>query len=74
MNAALIVGNWKMNGVTASLGEITAMAARDDLWVAPPFTLVAAAVAAGQGRVRIGGQDCHANASGAHTGMLSAQN
>ena len=72
MNAALIVGNWKMNGVTASLGEIIAMAARDDLWVAPPFTLVAAAVAAGQGRVRIGGQDCHANASGAHTGCVSA--
>jgi triosephosphate isomerase (TIM) len=72
VNGALIVGNWKMNGVAASLVEIAAMAARDDLWVAPPFTLVAGAVAAAQGRVRIGGQDCHAKPSGAHTGCISA--
>jgi triosephosphate isomerase len=72
-NAALIVGNWKMNGLVASLAEIAAMAAaRDDLWVAPPFTLVAGAVSAAQGRVRIGGQDCHSKASGAHTGGISA--
>jgi triosephosphate isomerase len=71
--SALIVGNWKMNGVSASLAEIAGMAtARADLWVAPPFTLVAGAVAAGQGRVRIGGQDCHAKAAGAHTGCVSA--
>ena len=73
MGKALIVGNWKMNGVTASLAEISAMAvSRDDLWVAPPFTLVGAAVAAAGGRVRIGGQDCHAAASGAHTGCVAA--
>ena len=73
MNGALIVGNWKMNGVTSALAEITAMArARDDLWVAPPFTLIGGAVSAGGGRVRIGGQDCHDKASGAHTGCVSA--
>lgn len=73
MGKALIVGNWKMHGVTAALAEIGAMAAaRDDLWVAPPFTLVAAAVAAGGGRVTIGGQDCHAAGSGAHTGCVAA--
>ena len=73
MGKALIVGNWKMNGVTASLAEIGAMAAaRDDLWVAPPFTLVGAAMVAGGGRVVIGGQDCHAKGSGAHTGCVSA--
>lgn len=73
MKNALIVGNWKMNGLAASLDEIAAMAAaRDDLWVAPPFTLVAGAVTASLGRVRIGGQDCHAKASGAHTGCVSA--
>ena len=73
MKNALIVGNWKMNGLVASLGEVAAMAAaRADLWVAPPFTLVAAAVTAAQGRVRIGGQDCHAKVSGAHTGCISA--
>ena len=73
MAGALIVGNWKMNGLTAALGEIAAMAAaRNDLWVAPPFTLVAGAVGAANGRVRIGGQDCHAKVSGAHTGCVSA--
>lgn len=69
----LIVGNWKMHGNAASLREIAMMAAaRDDLWVAPPFTLVGAAVVAGKGRVMIGGQDCHAAASGAHTGCVAA--
>ena len=73
MGTSLIVGNWKMNGGPASLAEVAAMAAvRDDLWVAPPFTLVGAAVAAGGGRVKIGGQDCHAAESGAHTGCVSA--
>jgi triosephosphate isomerase (TIM) len=73
MGNALIVGNWKMNGLSASLDEIAAMgAARSDLWVAPPFTLIAGAVVAAQGRLRVGGQDCHAKASGAHTGCVSA--
>ena len=73
MGTSLIVGNWKMNGGLASLAEVAAMAAaRDDLWVAPPFTLVGAAVAAGGGRVKIGGQDCHAAVAGAHTGCVSA--
>ncbi len=73
MGRSLIVGNWKMNGNMASLAEVAAMAAaRDDLWVAPPFTLVGAAVAVGVGRVSIGGQDCHTATSGAHTGCVSA--
>ena len=73
MGKALIVGNWKMNGNAGAMAEIAAMAAaRDDLWVAPPFTLVGMAVAAGKGRVAIGGQDCHAAVSGAHTGCVSA--
>ncbi len=73
MGNALIVGNWKMNGLSASLAEIAAMAAaRNDLWVAPPFTLIAGAVAAAQGRLRVGGQDCHSRPNGAHTGCVSA--
>ena len=73
MSKSLIVGNWKMHGNAASLREIAMMAvARDDLWVAPPFTLVGAAAVAGKGRVTIGGQDCHAAASGAHTGCVAA--
>ncbi len=70
---ALIVGNWKMNGLGESITEIAAMAvARSDLWVAPPFTLIDRAVIVAAGAVRIGGQDCHAKASGAHTGCVSA--
>jgi triosephosphate isomerase (TIM) len=70
---ALIVGNWKMNGMQSSLAEIAAMAAaRDDLWVAPPFTLIHPAIVAGAGRVRIGGQDSHVRDFGAHTGCVSA--
>lgn len=70
---ALIVGNWKMNGLGESIAEIAAMAAaRDDLWVAPPFTLIDRAVIVAAGAVRIGGQDCHAAEAGAHTGCVSA--
>ena len=73
----LIAGNWKMNGLTASLAEIEALAAagpwRDrEVLVCPRATLLATAVRAGDGRVSIGGQDCHPKASGAHTGDLSA--
>ncbi|MFM9858827.1 triose-phosphate isomerase [Pseudoxanthobacter sp. M-2] len=78
----LIAGNWKMNGLKAALPELRRMIdgydpslrARADLMVCPPATLVAAAaeLAAGSGIV-IGGQDCHARASGAHTGDVSAE-
>ncbi|MCY1671990.1 triose-phosphate isomerase [Novosphingobium sp. SL115] len=72
-----IVGNWKMNGVRAMLAEARAIdraAARyPDVQVAlaPPFTLIGTlreAVTA----MGIGGQDCHAQAKGAHTGDVSA--
>lgn len=76
----LIAGNWKMNGLKASLGEIGAMAqgggevvGRADLLICVPATLVgeAARKAAGSS-LAIGGQDCHARVSGAHTGDISA--
>jgi triosephosphate isomerase (TIM) len=70
--APLIVGNWKMHGVSAALHEIDAMAARPGLWVAPPFTLIDRAVQAAAGRLTIGGQDCHTADKGAHTGCVSA--
>ncbi|MDP3551564.1 MAG: triose-phosphate isomerase [Novosphingobium sp.] len=72
-----IVGNWKMNGSRAMLAEARAIdraAARyPDVQVAlaPPFTLIGAlreAVTA----MGVGGQDCHAQAKGAHTGDVSA--
>ena len=76
----LVAGNWKMNGVKAALNEITAIAAavaaggaaRADIAICPPVTLLAAAVAVA-GPVLIGAQDCHAKASGAHTGDVSAE-
>jgi triosephosphate isomerase len=78
----LIAGNWKMNGLKASLGEFEAMlagapdvAAKADLLVCPPATLIAAFAeqARGSRTLGVGAQDCHPKASGAHTGDLSAE-
>ncbi len=77
----LVAGNWKMNGLGASLAEATklnaALAAKPagcDVLICPPATLVASLAAALLGgRVATGGQDCHAKASGAHTGDISAE-
>ena len=75
----LAAGNWKMNGTRASLGELRAIAAGAanagcEVAICPPATLIAEAVAAVAGTpVEIGGQDCHAATSGAHTGDLSAE-
>lgn len=77
----LIAGNWKMNGLKSSLGELAAIGAgagalshKADLLICPPATLVSGAAAAMNGtKVAIGGQDCHAGASGAHTGDIAAE-
>jgi triosephosphate isomerase len=76
----LIAGNWKMHGTGAAIGEILAVAksvgaerVSCDVLVCPPFTLIARAAAAVGGRVAIGGQDCHAQPSGAFTGDVSAE-
>jgi triosephosphate isomerase len=78
----LIAGNWKMNGLRASMAEFEAMlaggsgvAGKADLLVCPPATLIAAFAekARGAKNLAIGGQDCHHKASGAHTGDLSAE-
>jgi triosephosphate isomerase len=76
----LIVGNWKMNGTAAALGEIKAMAAavvdlppHVAVAVCPPATLIdRASAAAGDDRLRIGAQDVHAASCGAFTGSVSA--
>ncbi|MEI9885033.1 MAG: triose-phosphate isomerase [Rhizomicrobium sp.] len=74
-----IAGNWKMNGTGASLAEIEALARAVqapacDVLICPPATLIARAAAAARGSaVAIGGQDCHAEASGAFTGEVSAE-
>jgi triosephosphate isomerase len=78
----LIAGNWKMNGLRSSMAEFEAMlagaskvAAKTDLLVCPPATLIAAFAAklAGSKGLMIGGQDCHPKPSGAHTGDISAE-
>lgn len=77
----LIAGNWKMNGLAASLGEIDALLgllggtapAGADVLVCPPATLLAAVAARlADSGVFAGGQDCHPQPSGAHTGDISA--
>ena len=77
----LIAGNWKMNGLMASSAEFDAMlvgagafAGKTDLLVCPPATLIAAFAEKAKGKgLAVGAQDCHQNASGAHTGDLSAE-
>lgn len=74
---ALIAGNWKMNGLSPAREEFAAMiaAAHDhaaQMLVCPPATLLASLSAMG-GDVALGGQDCHVNEAGAHTGDISAQ-
>jgi triosephosphate isomerase len=77
----LVAGNWKMNGLSASIAELDGMkkgaadlAGKAELMICPPATLIASFVAATKGSsLAIGGQDCHAKASGAHTGDISAE-
>jgi len=72
-----IVGNWKMNGTKDALGEARAIfeAASNrqgvDVALCPPFTLIGPMVAEISDAV-VGAQDCHAAASGAFTGSVSA--
>jgi triosephosphate isomerase len=72
-----VVGNWKMNGLSAAIGEAQAIFdaadthAAVDVAICPPFTLIGALVAAAPGKA-IGGQDCHCAASGAFTGSVAA--
>ncbi|EQB32051.1 triose-phosphate isomerase [Sphingobium ummariense] len=74
----LVVGNWKMNGMRAHLDEVEAIgriAAEHpavEVGLCLPATLIMAADAL-RGAAFIGGQDNHWNASGAHTGCLSAE-
>lgn len=78
MRRMLAAGNWKMNGTKASAAEFKALipaadAAECDTLICPPDVLVAGFAALAEGsKLATGGQDCHANASGAHTGDSSA--
>jgi triosephosphate isomerase len=76
----LIAGNWKMHGLKADLHEIEAIAAvaarvspHVDILICPAASLLAGAAQTAAGRIAVGGQDCHPEASGAHTGDVSAE-
>ena len=75
----LIAGNWKMHGLSAQLHEIGTIAASvharppaADVLICVPATLLSRAVQAAAGRIVLGGEDCHAEASGPFTGDISA--
>ncbi len=81
----LIAGNWKMNGLRADgvtlaksvAAGAPAVVAKAELLMCPPATLISLvsntlAEVLRQGLVSIGGQNCHHEASGAHTGDVSA--
>jgi triosephosphate isomerase (TIM) len=78
----LVAGNWKMNGTGASLNELRAIGhgfmsgldAETEALICPPATLLARAAALlSDTPVKTGGQDCHPEESGAHTGEISAE-
>ena len=72
-----IVGNWKMNGTRAMLGEARAIdraaqrLMKVEVALAPPYTLIHA-VHREVEQIGVGAQDCHPSEGGAHTGDISA--
>lgn len=82
LNRPLVAGNWKMNGLAASLAELKVLKGRlaqtpvpeADIMVCPPATLLAQARYALTGStILLGAQDCHTLPAGPHTGDLSAE-
>ena len=79
MRTPLVIGNWKMNGTLAEARSLAASVrdglkrpGRVEVVVCPPFTALAAVgeVLAGSPIV-LGAQNCHPDASGAHTGEIA---
>ena len=78
----IVAGNWKMNGLRASAGEIEKLVRQlseagtlgCDVLVCPPATLLMSCAETFRSKgVRWGGQDCHPKDQGAHTGDISAE-
>ena len=77
----LAAGNWKMNGLRADgvalARELARRAAAEppgcDILICPPATLLSPVADALAGSaIALGGQDCHREQKGAHTGDVSA--
>ena len=79
MRRKLAAGNWKMNGLGAALDELSDLAIAhptptSDIVICPPTTLIhRAAQLVSDAAIQIGGQDCHTEPKGAHTGDISAE-
>lgn len=78
----LVAGNWKMNGARDQLDQLALIASRVDdelaskvdVAICPPSTLLYVATTLSEDtHLLVGAQDCHPNASGAHTGDISAE-
>lgn len=81
MRTPLVMGNWKMHGTVAEARAL-ATAVRDgfkrprgvEVVLCPPFTaLMAVGEILGGGPIRLGAQNCHWEAAGAHTGEIAPQ-
>ena len=74
----LAAGNWKMNGTNAALSEVAALLKSHpnpvcEMLLCPPSPLLTRMHDLATGtQLRLGGQDCHAEATGAFTGDVSA--
>jgi len=77
----LVAGNWKMNGIAHSAtqiitlnDEIANQSANCDVLICPPATLIMAfSNILKDSPIMLGGQDCHKNETGAHTGDLAPE-
>ena len=78
----LVAGNWKMNGVKrvarrnrrdARVAVSQGEAGVAEIAVCPPATLIAPRGDRRRAPIALGGQDCHAEPSGAFTGDISAE-
>lgn len=72
-----IIGNWKMHGTRAMLGEVRAIdraaqrLMKIEVALAPPYTLIHA-IHREVEQIGVGAQDCHPADGGAFTGDISA--
>ncbi|MCP5072349.1 MAG: triose-phosphate isomerase [Rhodobacteraceae bacterium] len=79
MRRKIAAGNWKMNGLREALREVEALHSANpspncEVIVCPPATLIRSmAKICDTMDINVGGQDCHENSSGAHTGDISAE-
>lgn len=78
----LVAGNWKMNGLRVSVNEAENLAERlagaggisAEVMICPPALLIAQFCRElSSSGIVIGGQDCHGESSGAHTGDIAAE-